>query len=58
MAKKQIKKEPRFPKSQILNSDEFGRYRDLLQAALDEDKTYTKTEIRNLLTNLLNTEVV
>lgn len=43
MAKKE--KEFAFTKEQILNSNTFREYRDLLSVVLKDDKTYSKEQV-------------
>ena len=39
-------KEPVFTKEQIVKSASFAKYRDVLSAVLEEDKSYSKAQVR------------
>lgn len=55
--KTQAVQEPKFTKAQLKKSVEFAVYRDLLEAILDREQTYTKNEVRKIINNFLNAEV-
>ena len=40
---------PTFTKKQIINSRLFGRYRDYLNANLEDNKSYTKAEVAEVI---------
>lgn len=42
----------KFTKQQILNSKTYRRNKDLLSALLDENKTYSHSEITKILENI------
>ena len=46
-----------YPKEALLFSNEFKHYKDLMMVVLEDDKTYTKDEVRVLLENTLNRKV-
>lgn len=41
--------EPSFSKKQLVNSLTFGKYRDYLNANLEDGKTYTKTQVVKMI---------
>jgi hypothetical protein len=47
----------RFYKSQLIKSGRFGKYADILNALLDEDKKYMADEARQIIRDFLNKEV-
>lgn len=49
--------EPVFTKDQLVNSKAFSRQRDILMAILDADKTYTKAQVENLVSEFLKRKV-
>lgn len=52
MANKKVPKTetvPVFTKEQFLKSNTFGQYKDFLNAALDDKKTYTKEQVNNII---------
>ena len=38
-----------FSKEQFLNSNSYRQYRDFLNAALNDTKTYTKEQVENMI---------
>lgn len=46
--------EPMYIKSQIIGSEKFGDCRDILSIVLEEDKTYTLSEIEGLVNQFKN----
>lgn len=46
---KVAKKEPKFPKQQILQAVEFLGDRDVLNTLLDANSVYSKAEVREIL---------
>lgn len=55
--KTNTKQEASFSKGAFLNSKTYRNQRDLLDAILDYDKTYTITEVNDLLQKELNRKV-
>lgn len=49
--------EPKFTKEQLVKSKAFSRQRDILMAILDADKTYTKAQVENLVSEFLKRKV-
>lgn len=50
-------KESKFTKRQLYNSEMFLEEKDLINALLEEDKRYSKKEVRNILDRYLKKEV-
>ena len=48
-SKREIKDGIRYGKIQICNSEKFLKHRDLLQAVLEPDQTYTTAEIEKII---------
>jgi glutamyl/glutaminyl-tRNA synthetase len=46
-----------FTKGQLLNSKRFSDYVDVLNALLDDGKTYTMDEVTMAIKNFMNKEV-
>jgi len=40
---------PVFTKEQLLKSNTFKQYKDLLSAVLEDKKTYTKEQVNNII---------
>ena len=55
--KKAITPEPAFSKEQLLASNRFQDRRDLLEALLDEKKTYTMKAVEETITNYMKGKV-
>lgn len=49
--------EPVFSKEQILASDRYANRRDLVDALLDEDKSYTMKTVDNLIEKYMKGQV-
>ena len=49
--------EPMFSKEQILASDRYANRRDLVDALLDEDKSYTMKTVDNLVEKYMKGQV-
>ena len=43
--------ETKYTKEQIVRAKTYSRYRDMLSAALDGERTYSKTEIEKTIKN-------
>ena len=48
--------ENKFTKEQLISSDRFNEYRDILSTFLNNDKTYTIEETQEIIDNFLNKE--
>ena len=46
-----------FTKSQLVASETYKKYRDLLNATLEKDKTYTKEEVDKIINDYLTKAV-
>ncbi|MEK5070256.1 hypothetical protein [Sporosarcina sp. FSL K6-1508] len=46
-----------FTKQQVVGSKKYGRYRDVLNAILKDDKTYTRVEVEKKLETFLKGKV-
>lgn len=44
-----IKTQAQFPKSAVLKSQKYGKFRDLLSAVLKDDKAYTSVEVDDMI---------
>ncbi|VTY47502.1 hypothetical protein [Veillonella parvula] len=53
-----VQDEPRFSVEQIVQSETYGRYADLLNAVLDTSVMYTHKEIEQLLARELSRIVI
>lgn len=49
--------EPKFYKTQLMNSERFGGYADILNALLDDGQKYTADEAEKAITGFLQKEV-
>ena len=57
MAEIKKKAEPSFTKKQLCESEKYAAQKDLLDALLDNKKTYTQTEADNLILKFLKGKV-
>jgi len=46
--------EPKFNKTQFLNSKKYAARRDIVSAVLQEDRLYTSGEVNSLIDNYLS----
>lgn len=49
--------EPVFTKEQLINANEFYLDKDIIAVLIDEDKTYTKKQVRELIKSFRAKEV-
>lgn len=55
--KEEIKKAPVFGKSDLLRAKRYSDKRDILNALLEDNKTYTLKEVDKIIRTFLNKEV-
>ena len=53
MGKKAETTEAKFTKEQFLKSNTYRQHRDLLSAALNDNKTYTKEQVNNIINKFI-----
>ena len=51
------KTDKKFLKEQIVNSERFGKYKDLLSAVLDDKTAYTESDINSKIANYMERRV-
>lgn len=51
------KKEPKFTKEQLIKSKMYRHYVDVLNVVLEEDKSYSLSEIDKLINDFMNRKV-
>ncbi|MCH5205654.1 MAG: hypothetical protein J1F09_01790 [Oscillospiraceae bacterium] len=51
------KKQTAYTKRQIVNSEKFSKHRDLLNALLKDDKSYTEGDVKKILDDYLKGKV-
>ena len=54
MAEKEKTTEPEYSKNELLKSEKYAGYADVLTAVLDDDALYTKSEVDKALKSYLN----